>query len=177
MHTVDVAVLAAAGAARRQESWATFGAHGLPRFPSPTPLLPRKLGRPLRKRRGVALVLIVDDSLDVREMYSQYLTHRGFSVISAPNGPQGIDLALAERPDVIIMDIAMPNMTGTTATQRLKSHPRTRKIPVVILTGHPDSAIEQGALEAGAARMLTKPCLPEDLEGHVRSLLQLPPAN
>jgi CheY-like chemotaxis protein len=113
----------------------------------------------------------VDDSLDVREMYSQYLSHRGFSVLTAADGVQGIDLALAARPDVVVMDLAMPNMTGTTATQRLKKHPRTRNIPVVILTGHPFNAIEQGALEAGAAMLLTKPCLPEDLEERVRSLL------
>ena len=120
----------------------------------------------------MALVLIVDDSLDVREMYSQYLSPRGFSVLTASDGGQGIELALEARPDVIVMDLAMPNMTGTTATQRLKNHPLTRNMPVVILTGHPFNAIEQGALEAGAAMLLTKPCLPEDLETHVRSLLE-----
>jgi two-component system, cell cycle response regulator DivK len=116
----------------------------------------------------------VDDSSDVREMYSQYLSYRGFSVITASEGSQGIELALAARPDVIVMDLAMPSMTGTAATQRLKDHPRTRNIPVVILTGYPASAIEQRVLEAGAAMLLTKPCLPEDLEAHVRSLLERP---
>jgi two-component system cell cycle response regulator DivK len=117
----------------------------------------------------------VDDSLDVREMYSQYLSHRGFSVLSACDGVHGIEVAREARPDVIVMDLAMPNMSGTTATQHLKHHPRTCNIPVVILTGHPFNAIEQGALEAGAAMLLTKPCLPEDLETHVRSLLERPP--
>jgi two-component system cell cycle response regulator DivK len=116
----------------------------------------------------------VDDSLDVRQMYSEYLSYRGFSVLTAADGPQGIELALAARPDVIVMDLAMPNMTGTTATQRLKNHPRTRNIPVVILTGHPFNAIEQRALEAGAAKLLTKPCLPEDLEEHLRAVLEWP---
>jgi two-component system cell cycle response regulator DivK len=117
----------------------------------------------------------VDDSLDVREMYSQYLSRRGFSVLSACDGVHGIEVAREARPDVIVMDLAMPNISGTTATHHLKHHPRTCNIPVVILTGHPFNAIEQGALEAGAAMLLTKPCLPEDLETHVRSLLERPP--
>jgi two-component system, cell cycle response regulator DivK len=107
-------------------------------------------------------------------MYSEYLRHRGFSVLAASDGLAGIQLALGARPDVIIMDIAMPNMSGTTAIKRLSTHPLTRKIPVVVLTGYPYDAIEHGALEAGAAMLLTKPCLPEDLEGHVRTVLARP---
>ena len=107
-------------------------------------------------------------------MYSEYLSYRGFSVLTARDGPQAIELALAARPDVIVMDLAMPNMTGTTATQWLKDNTRTCNIPVVILTGHPFNAIEQAALEAGAVLLLTKPCLPEDLETHIRSLLKRP---
>jgi two-component system cell cycle response regulator DivK len=148
-------------------------AHRLPSQDQASPR-PQHQARPVRRARGIALVLVVDDSLDVRQMYSEYLSYRGFSVLTAADGPRGIELALAARPDVIVMDLAMPNMTGTTATQRLKNHPRTRNIPVVILTGHPFNAIEQRALEAGAAKLLTKPCLPEDLEEHLRAVLEWP---
>ena len=73
-------------------------------------------------------------------------------------------------PDVIVMDLAMPKMDGISATRRLKAHRRTRHIPVILLTGYPYQAIERGALEAGVAVFLTKPCLPEDLERHVSEL-------
>ena len=104
-------------------------------------------------------------------MYSEYLRHCGFRVASVADGSQAIQYGVTVRPDVIIMDLAMPNMSGVTATQWLKSHPRTRRIPVMVLTGYPHDAIEQGALEAGAVRLLTKPCLPETLEAEVRSVL------
>jgi len=69
------------------------------------------------------------------------------------------------------MDLAMPGLDGIGAIRRLKQLPQTRRIPVILLTGHAVQAIEQGALEAGAAAFLTKPCLPEDLEQHIQRLL------
>ena len=104
-------------------------------------------------------------------MYSEYLRYAGFRVATAADGSQAIQYATTVRPDVIIMDLAMPNMSGVTATQWLKSHPRTRSIPIMILTGYPYEAIEQGALQGGAVRLLTKPCLPETLEAEVRAVL------
>ena len=92
-------------------------------------------------------------------------------MITAPDGEAGLALALAMRPDVIVMDLAMPGLNGIAVTNRLKQHPRTRRIPVVVLTGYAFRAIQQGALEAGADAFLTKPCLPEDLERSVRELL------
>ena len=127
--------------------------------------------RALRKSRETPLVLIVDDSLHTRELYTEYLTHRGLHVLSAGDGEAGFALALATRPDVIVMDLAMPGLNGITVTTRLKAHPRTRRIPVIVLTGYAFRAIQQGALEAGAAAFLTKPCLPEDLEQSVRNLV------
>ena len=119
------------------------------------------------RERGSAIVLIVDDTADVRELYSEYLTARGFRVATAADGDSGIAAALRYHPDVIVMDLAMPWVDGITATRRLKADPRTRNVPVIVLTGYAYRAIDQGALEAGAAAFLTKPCLPEDLEAQI----------
>jgi two-component system cell cycle response regulator DivK len=132
---------------------------------------PRPAARAARVHRGAGLVLIVDDSMHTRELYTEYLTYRGLGVVAAADAEAGMGLAQSLRPDVIVMDIAMPGLNGITATHRLKQHPRTRRIPVIVLTGYAFRAIEQGALEAGADVFLTKPCLPEDLELRIRHLL------
>ena len=128
-----------------------------------------------RRPRHGGLVLIVDDSAHTRELYTEYLVFRGLGVVSAPDAEVGLRLAHSLRPDVIVMDIAMPRLNGITATQRLKQDPCTRGIPVIVLTGYVFRAIEQGALEAGAETVLTKPCLPEDLELTIRRLLAREP--
>jgi len=120
--------------------------------------------------RAAPIVLIVDDTADVRDLYREYLTARGFRVATAPDGDSGIAAALRYGPDVIVMDLAMPWVDGITATRRLKADARTRNVPVILLTGYAYRAIDQGALEAGAAVFLTKPCLPEDLEAQIRRL-------
>jgi two-component system cell cycle response regulator DivK len=130
---------------------------------------PKKAHRRVARRDG--LVLIVDDSLHTRELYMEYLKYRGLGVVTAPEAEAGLTLARTLRPDVVIMDLAMPGLNGITATQRLKQDPRTRRIPVIVLTGYAFRAIEHGALEAGADAFLTKPCLPEDLEAKIRQLL------
>jgi two-component system, cell cycle response regulator DivK len=127
--------------------------------------------RPVRRRRTRRLVLIVDDSLHTRNLYSEYLTFRGLGAVSAADGGSALVMARALRPDVIVMDLAMPGIDGITATRQLKADPRTRAIPVVILTGFGYRAIEQGALESGADLFLTKPCLPEDLEQEILRLI------
>jgi two-component system cell cycle response regulator DivK len=131
---------------------------------------------PTRLRRRRTLVLIVDDAAQTRELYAEYLTFRGLLVVGAPDAETGLALARTLRPDVIVMDLAMPRLNGIGATQRLKHDPHTRRIPVIVLTGYAFRAIEQGVLEAGASVFLTKPCLPEDLELQIRQLLRSPDA-
>ena len=126
---------------------------------------------PRRRVRTQRTVLVVDDAADTREMYGSYLGYRGFGVLTAPDGDAAVQTAMVQRPDVIVMDLAMPRLNGISAVHRLKQDARTRNIPVIILTGYAFRAIQQGALEAGADVFLTKPCLPEDLERYVRRLL------
>lgn len=122
-----------------------------------------------RRRAGL---LVVDDTADVRDLYAEYFTAQGFRVATASDGAAGIAVASQYRPDVIVMDLSMPRVDGITAIRRLKTDARTRHVPVILLTGYPYKAIEQGALEAGADAFLTKPCLPEDLQSQVQQLLE-----
>ena len=115
--------------------------------------------------------MIVDDSKDARDIYAAYFESRGFGAITARDGEEAIARATSAKPDVIIMDLAMPRMDGVTAIQRLKEERRTRAIPIILLTAYGERAIALGAIEAGAAVFLTKPCPPEDLEEQVRRLL------
>ena len=123
------------------------------------------------EQRGVDLVLIVDDNSDTRDLYSFYLRTRGYTVRTAHDGRQGVELALRLKPDVIVMDLSMPALDGINATKQLRRDARTRNLPIVIFTGYPARAIHDGALEAGADAFVTKPCLPEDLEHQVRRVI------
>lgn len=118
------------------------------------------------------MILVVDDTSDTRELYSLYLSSRGFKVPTARDGLSGFDLACRHQPDVIVMDLSMPGLDGIEATRRLKADPRTSHIPVLLLTAYPLRAVTGGALEAGANAFLTKPCLPDALEQHVRRLFR-----
>src|ERR671931_547103 len=103
-------------------------------------------------------------------MYTLYLTSRGFKVPTARDGLSAIDAARRHLPDVIVMDLSMPELDGIEATRRLKADPRTAHIPVLMLTAYPLNAVQGGALDAGADDFLTKPCLPDHLEKHVQRL-------
>jgi CheY-like chemotaxis protein len=137
------------------------------------PAAPRPLHRagPPPDPRRLGIVLIADDTADTRELYGLYFRTLGFTVVTAVDGQAAIDAALEHRPDVVVMDLAMPRIDGITATEHLKRDARTQKTPIILLTGYPQRAIERGAIEAGVDVFLTKPCLPEELELHIRRLL------
>lgn len=121
--------------------------------------------------RERAVILIVDDTADGRDIYSLYLQHQGFTVFTARDGNEGVEMAREHQPDIVIMDIAMARLDGIAATKRLKRDARTRRTPVIVLTAYPEKPVQQRAMEAGASAFLTKPCLPEELERHIRRLL------
>jgi CheY-like chemotaxis protein len=127
------------------------------------------------RRRG--RVLFVDDNPDAREMYALYFKGAGYDAATAPSGPAAIAKAHALRPDVIVMDLAMPGMSGLSAARRIKGDPRLRKVPIILLTGHGLRAASEDGLVTGIDLFLTKPCLPDDLEGHVRRFLDARPAS
>ena len=93
--------------------------------------------------RGAGLVLIVDDNSDTRDLYSLYFRSKGYTVRTALDGRQGIDLALKLRPEAVVMDLSMPALDGISATKQLRRDPRTRPLPILILTGYPARAIQR----------------------------------
>lgn len=104
-------------------------------------------------------ILIIDDEEDLCVLARHALTmdRANIEVISAKDGPSGIQRARAEQPAVIILDIMMPKMDGYEVCQRLKADPETRGIPVVMFTASSDPHLNQKAFEAGAVACLTKP--------------------
>lgn len=117
------------------------------------------------------LILVVDDYQDAREMYAEYLQFSGFRVAEAKNGNEAVEKAFELRPDLILMDLSLPGKDGWEATRELKSDERTRRIPVVALTGHALAGASEGAKKAGCDSFVTKPCLPDDLVLEVRRML------
>ena len=117
------------------------------------------------------LILVVDDFEDNRQMYAEFLRYRGYQVEEASNGHEALDKAFAAPPDLIVMDLSLPGLDGWEATRRLKSDSRTKQVPVIALTGHALAGHSKGALDAGCDAFVTKPCLPEDLEKEIRSML------
>ena len=124
---------------------------------------------------GQPLVLLGDDSEDNREVYAQYLTISGFRVEQAVDGVEAVEKAARSRPDVIVMDLAMPRLDGWEATRRIKGAPATSTIPVIALTGNADSDSKRRTQDVGCSGFLTKPCPPDVLVSEIRRLLQPPP--
>jgi two-component system cell cycle response regulator DivK len=118
------------------------------------------------------LVLIVDDVDHGREICAEYLEFRGFRVATAVDGSEALDKAFALLPDVILMDLSLPVIDGWEATRRLKKDERTKEIPVIALTAHALASAHDSAKAAGCNSVVTKPCLPKDLEAEVRRQLE-----
>ena len=110
-------------------------------------------------------VLLVEDNEMNRDMLSRRLERRGYQVVLALDGQQGVDLARAEAPDLILMDMSLPVLDGWEATRQLKALPETRAIPIIALTAHAMSSDRDKALAAGSDDYDTKPIeLPRLLE-------------
>jgi two-component system, cell cycle response regulator DivK len=102
-------------------------------------------------------ILLVEDNADNRDMLARRLQRRGFEVVVAVDGLQGIALAGSEAPDAILMDMSLPELDGWEATRRLKGAPGTRSIPIIALTAHAMSGDRERALAAGCDEYETKP--------------------
>ncbi len=116
-------------------------------------------------------LLLVEDNEMNRDMLSRRLARRGYEVVIALDGEQGIAEATRQLPDLIIMDMSLPVMDGWESTRRLKQQPETQGIPVLALTAHAMSGERDRALAAGCNDYDTKPVDFERLLGKIESLL------
>jgi two-component system, cell cycle response regulator DivK len=119
----------------------------------------------------VGKVLLIEDNEMDRDMLSRRLIRRGFQVVFAMDGQQGVDLARSERPDIILMDMSLPVIDGWEATRRVKADDATRGVPVIGLTAHVMSGDREKALKAGCDDYDTKPVEFDRLIAKIERLL------
>jgi CheY-like chemotaxis protein len=117
------------------------------------------------------LVLVVEDDPETRHFIVGALTQHGFRAEGAHNGLQALEKAFASRPDVVLADIAVPGIDGIELCRRLRADARTRAVPVLAITGYDDRRYRDRALQAGADRVLNKPCELETLVQAVREVV------
>jgi len=102
-------------------------------------------------------ILIVEDNTDARELFALVLKRGGFDVIEGTTGHDAIELTRANLPDLILMDLMMPKLSGDEATKQLKSDPATKHIPIIVCTAAMQGEAIERAIAAGAAKVLHKP--------------------
>jgi len=119
----------------------------------------------------MARILLVEDNEMNRDMLSRRLRKRGHEVLIAVDGREGLEMAAAERPDVVLLDMSLPVVDGWEAARRLKTDPATKAIPVIALTAHAMAGDRERCLEAGADDYDTKPVDFKRLLGKIDALL------
>jgi CheY-like chemotaxis protein len=124
-----------------------------------------------RNRPTRPLVLVVDDHDDTRELYVQSLALFGFETIGAADGREACRRAWEFHPDIVVTDLTLPGEDGWQLIQDLQRDPRTRDIPVVVVTGQAAPSLRERAEQKGCAGFLVKPCLPEELATQLRHVI------
>jgi CheY-like chemotaxis protein len=136
-----------------------------------TPSPSQQPGEPPRETRRRPRILLVEDNELNRDMLSRRLERKGFEVLMAADGREGVATARAHRPDLVLMDMRLPDVDGWTATRQLRADDATRHIPVIALTAHAMDADRDAALAAGCDDFDTKPVELERLLGKIEVLL------
>ncbi len=117
-------------------------------------------------------ILLVEDNEMNRDMLSRRLQRKGYEVVMAVDGGQGVEMAQVQAPDLILMDMSLPVIDGWEATRRLKANPQTQAIPVIALTAHAMAGDRDKAVEAGCNDYDTKPIELPRLLQKIEALLQ-----
>ena len=120
----------------------------------------------------MAKLLLVEDNEMNRDMLSRRLERKGYQVVMAIDGGQGVALAQTEKPDLILMDMSLPVLDGWAATKQLKANPETARIPIIALTAHAMQGDEEKARAAGCDDYDTKPIELPRLLGKIETHLQ-----
>lgn len=117
-------------------------------------------------------ILAVEDDADNRRIVVKVLTLEGYETLEASDGGSAVALARSERPDLILMDLAMPRVDGWEACRQLKADPETADIPIIVLTAFAGRDDEERARQAGCDGYLSKPCRPGTIREAVRRFLE-----
>ncbi|MCA1839476.1 MAG: PleD family two-component system response regulator [Actinomycetota bacterium] len=117
-------------------------------------------------------VLIVDDEPDVRTLCKVNLEYEGYRVIEAADGLEALEVVKTDKPDVILLDLMMPNLDGWEVLKRLQADPETGKIPVLLLTAKADQESQLHGWEAGIVEYVTKPFNPVTLPRYIKKALE-----
>jgi DNA-binding response OmpR family regulator len=122
-------------------------------------------------RAAPPLVLVADDDADIRQLVTFRLERAGYDVVGAADGEEALQLALERRPDLAVLDVMMPKLTGYDVTQRLRAEAETRNIPVILLTARVQEADVARGFEVGADDYMKKPFSPQELRARVQAIL------
>ena len=123
------------------------------------------------------LILVVEDQEDNRRIMRDLLTSVDYQVIEAETGTEGVRVAEASRPDLILMDIQLPDFDGYEATRRIKAIPDLEKIPIVAVTSYALSGDDEKAFEAGCDAYVSKPFSPRALLAKIREIFSIDPSD
>jgi CheY-like chemotaxis protein len=116
-------------------------------------------------------LLLVEDNEESQDGLSRFLQRKGYEVLTAVDGRQGVGIARAESPDLVVMDMSLPILDGWEATRQLKADPQTRHLPVIALTTHAMAGDREKALAVGCDEYDTKPVEFSRLLGKIQALL------
>jgi DNA-binding response OmpR family regulator len=119
----------------------------------------------------MAKILVAEDERDIRDLISFTLRFAGHDVVTANNGEEALERTILEMPDLVLLDVRMPRMTGYDACKQIKAGETTKDIPVVFLSAKGQEAEVQAGLEAGAVEYILKPFSPDQLTARVRAVL------
>ena len=119
----------------------------------------------------MAKILIAEDEPDIRDLIMFTLQFAGHEVVTANDGLEAVQMAESTQPDLVLLDVRMPRMTGYEACRRLRSAPATRHIPIVFLSAKGQESEINAGLESGAVEYLLKPFAPSELVEQVAALL------
>ena len=120
----------------------------------------------------MAKILIAEDERDIRDLITFTLRFAGHEVIPTTNGEEAYQTALEEIPDLILLDVRMPRMTGYEACDQVKSHEKTSHIPVIFLSAKGQESEVKTGMEAGAEEYILKPFSPDQLTAHITATLK-----
>lgn len=121
--------------------------------------------------RARPLVLVADDDSDILELVCFRLERAGYDVIRASDGEQALRIAAEHRPDLAVLDVMMPKLTGYDVTRRIRKDQATSRMPIILLTARVQEADVQQGFAAGADDYLKKPFSPQELQARVQAIL------